>query len=293
MNNKIDFTLRQTGLGLGDIICILSLLLDTKHPVCLHETVGCSRSIGELKTIFNIPDTILKIDKFNNESELDLTVGSKFFSPYITVENLNLFGRSVPINQQPKPCIALIMNNAWLKASDKLGYKYYSPDTWSEIAKLMISFGYDIITIDSTKINLEQKVYLLNEFCLGVISYEGGLAHLAHVLKIPTIMLPWQQWNNNSRTGPGLFYAAQRFHIDPCTWFLSSSDELLLWSKKEFADKINMLKNKQGNNIYLTDQVEINQQTFEVKSLLPYNLDLWLNEIDRAFIHKYILKSVV
>lgn len=282
------------GAGLGDIICVLSTLIDTGKSISLPYS-PLTKTINSFKTIFSIYDSAIKFENFDTpgtDVKDNFTGGIKFFSPYFSPDNIRLHGQTAMVGRKYRPCIGLAITNPAPPPPPEfniVNYKYYNTDTWNNIIKKIKLAGYDVITFDSYSLSLEQKVYLLNEFCSAVIGYEGGVAHLAHVLKIPTFLLPWHHNSDGTDGGPELFYVAQRLHMDARTWFLESPKEFFSWSKEEFKHKIESLENGQGNNIYLTDQVEVDRTTFKVKTTLPYNLDLKLNDFDQKFLKEHIL----
>jgi hypothetical protein len=74
--------------------------------------------------------------------------------------------------------------------------KFRSLEYYSKFFELARRCGYDVITLDAHE-KLDQKVEFLLKNCAAVIGYEGGIAHLCHMLRIPYIMLDHQQPNTN------------------------------------------------------------------------------------------------
>lgn len=122
---------------------------------------------------------------------------------------------------------------------------------------------------------------MMNELCDCVIGYEGGIAHLAHVLKIPTVILPWRTWcNDNDKSNPpgDLNSIPHKLHVDRQTYFLQSVNEILAWSPQELKNTVSRLYNNQGNNIYFTGA-----------NISPPHLTLF----EKEFIETYIANPVV
>lgn len=262
--DAIEFNKVTTGLG--STIAHLSTLVDTGRSFKLNLLVDYDNNTSaiELKSILGISDDQILIspipmkNKQDNIPMLELHDISKFFSPYIQPSTVNVFGKSVPVGRKKKPCIGLCIHRASLAGYSEIlndtfpNCRHYPLDVNFEIIKLILQSEYDVITINSFDITLEHKVSLMNELCEAVISYEGGNAHLAHVLQIPTIILPWRL----GATGQPLTQHDKRYthglHMDRKTWFLESADELLAWTPVQLQTKIQELHNNLGNNLYLT-----------------------------------------
>jgi hypothetical protein len=151
-----------------------------------------------------------------------------------------------------------------------------------------MEMNYDVIYVNSKEINLEQKTYLLNELCDAVICAEGGVAHLSHLLKIPCFILPWHHWIDGSVQSPYLIYATHNFHIDPCTWFLNSVEELLSWTGSQFNNKIDALYHGQGNNAYLAGTLKIDYQNLCTLAPLHTWLDTMISDQEKEFLRKHV-----
>ena len=258
--------------GLGSTIAHLSTLVDTGRSFKLNLLVdydinACTIMAQcniEIKSILGIPDDQISItpiplqNKQDNIPMLELSDCSKFLSPYIQPNTVNVFGKSVPIGRKKKPCIGLCIHRSSIAGYDNLltdifpDNRQYPMDVNFEIIKLILKSEYDVITINSHDISLEHKVSMMNELCEAVISYEGGIAHLAHVLQIPTIILPWRLGKHGRPPNRSEKLFTHSVHMDRKTWFLESVDELLNWSPDQLRFKIRELHNNLSNNIYLT-----------------------------------------
>ena len=209
---------------------------------------------------------------------LELGDTSKFFSPYPCPEELNLFGRKIATNKKDKkPCVCLCIYRDSLQGySEKnlndtvLDRRHYPIDTNIQITKFIIQSGYDVISLNDYNISLEYKISILNELCDAVICYEGGMAHVAHLLKIPTMILPWR---DTKKTVTEYIHG---LHLDKKTWFIESLDQLTSMTPGEFKYKIHTLHNDQGNNLFLQPNKYLGSRykhflnTFELNLLNQY-----------------------
>jgi hypothetical protein len=268
------------GGPLGDDLILLSLILSANHPAKLkivnpnYSTIdenqlfqeGRNRAWKQWKSIFQISDEQLIIECTQGTPEYtNYLRGFKLFSRYLQPENVTVFNNKYPVGRPNKPCIAICMTNGgqiknqnlFNKINNSTDYpynKYHSLDTYQHIFKLVTLAGYDAIVVDSQNISLEEKIYILNNLCDAAIVYEGGIAHLCHVLKIPVIILPDNTINHNP----------QVTHLDKKTYFLESVQELVDWSPNNLISKIKDLHNDQGNNKMFNTTINIDWGNYQI-----------------------------
>lgn len=120
--------------------------------------------------------------------------------------------------------------------------KQYSIEENAMIFQYIKSRGYEILTLDSKEITIEEKIKLLSENCECVIGYEGGIGHICHLLQIPLILLP----GNIDR-----YYLNMLLHLDKRTYFLKSLNELFEWNSTALANTIVDLNDSKGNNKFM------------------------------------------
>jgi hypothetical protein len=156
-------------------------------------------------------------------------------------------------------------------------------EEYSKIFQLIKNAGYEVVTLDNQAISLEDKVYWLNEYCDAVIGYEGGLCHLAHSLRIPTIILPWRPYES--------FLNIDSLHLDRRTFFIRDIDEVNKWNRFTLCDTIELLKNEVTNNIFYEGKVTFARDLTEYRiqtanreySMLagfrPFEIDFFLNKL--------------
>jgi hypothetical protein len=264
-----NYNIRPNGLGI--IITQLCFLLAMGRPV--RAVVSNQNNvIYDLKRIFNISDDVLTIET-GTHGHPDLETDELCtYAPYFQTPTINLFGRQFVTDKRNKPCVALAMhhNGDLTDPTGQYGMpynKFATAEEYNKIFQKLTADGYDVVTMNQTSMTLEQKIYVLNEMCDFVIGYEGGLGHLAHVLQIPYICLPWKL-NDMGHTGeqPGLWYEAHRFHPDRRTWFLRSVDEFLSWTRQDLKNMIDKLHNQQGNNVLFIPETTIDPKTLKIKS---------------------------
>lgn len=268
-------------LGMG--ITNLSLMLHTKEQIEITIIKPWSiekNSMSSIIRVFDVesrfpvklfiePDLTPELKSKMDDSEnfpTHFTDMTKFISPYFHSDYICFLNQQIPINYKTrldKPCIGIAINN-YLEEGDSIQLqnvtmpycRYYPREVWTKIIDMILSFGYEVIILHDNRISIDQKVYLLNEHCAGVIGYEGGVCHLSHLLKIPTIVLPWHHGPDGRKDYEFLNIHPHRFHTDPHTWFPSSIDEVLGWSKHKFNNLLYNLINGKGNNIFLDSETK-------------------------------------
>jgi len=245
------------GSGLGTTICLLSHLIH--HGVKELRLSDNSISASLIKT-FDISKGQIKIDyqKGNFDTILD---NCKFFSPYYKPEKLRYKGKTIPVNKsKTKPCVGVSMyhmDKSLQKGVSKLkkdvypDYKFYPLEYNTHLMKVLIEAGYDVIMLDNINVSLEDKIYLLSEYCDMVIGYEGGLHHLAHCLDIPCIIFP----HNNLEHG-AIDYI-NSLHLDLKTHFIHNQTQILDLTVNTLLNIRSKLIANLGNNRFLKGRVGI------------------------------------
>jgi hypothetical protein len=249
-----------SSMGLGTTLSFLSVLADAQQPV-LIKTNRSDNALHHLKRIFDLQWLSIEIqDQLLWDLAQDpegIRDSCKFYSPYLPVDKIIVFEKTWAINNKSKPCIGLATWDLQQEFSHH-SWPYnrlYPVDVWSKIYQLCVRSGYDVISLNSVNIDLDQKIWMLNELCDCVIGYEGGIVHLAHVLQIPTVILPWRNALNAGEviSENELFLMPQKLHLDPKTYFPRGVDELLNFTAGDLKSKIVQLRNNQGNSQCLGD----------------------------------------
>lgn len=255
--------------GLGIIIIQMSFLLAMKKPV-VAVVPNTDNIIFDLKRIFKIPDSCLTIE-IGTDGYPDLESDELCtYAPYFSSDQVELYGKTFTTQRRQKPCVALAMSHGKGIGTDIqpkiMPYnKFATEEEYNQIFHQLSNFGYDVISINRPEINVEQKTYLLNELCEFVIGYEGGLHHLAHCLKIPSIVLPWK-YNDigGDPVYPGMYYETHRYHADKKTYFLNTVDEFFNLNQTKLKELIESLHNNQGNNVLFDPRTTMDPDTLKI-----------------------------
>jgi len=294
----------ETGLGTG--LGLLSVInaSDRKAPVVL--------TVNRMNHwLFEFVDAVKAIKSkvyVKYASEFDefmvplkpgtLSDGVKFFSPYIDIDEVELFGEKFKLGESGKDrkAIGILMSNGSpgteeAKATNSHPYhRYYSQETYLNIIKLCVDAGYDIITLDSPWIPMRDKMYQISQLCDCVIGYEGGMMHLAHVLKTPTIILPWHHLAHGEPPSdfsyfgnpkiPAVKYSAHMYHLDKMSYFPDSPDTILNWSPPKLKAMIEALRRGLGNNYFLKNKLSY----FEKECFF----EAQFSRFEKSFLKQYV-----
>jgi hypothetical protein len=263
------YNIRPNGLGI--IITQMSFLLAMGRPVRATVT-NPDNIIFDLKRIFQIPDSVLTIE-LGTHGHPDLETDELCtYAPYFHADHIQVLGKEYSTAPKRKTCVALAMHHN-MGLHDSTGQygmpynKFATAEQYNCLFEHLTALGYDVVTMNQTGMTLEQKIYLLNELCDFVIGYEGGLGHLAHVLGIPYICLPWR-FNDMGHPGiqPGMWYEPHRFHVDRRTWFLQNIEEFTSWNKTDLTHMIDRLYNNGGNNVLFEADTCMDPDTLKIKN---------------------------
>ena len=252
--------------GLGIIITQLSFLLAQQRRVTA-VVENADNLVYDFKRIFQISDSQLTIQS-GTHGHADLETDELCtYAPYFHSDNICLFGREYSTTRKKKSCVALAMHHGHgLQPAGGMPYnKFATVKEYNLIFQHVTDLGYDVVTMNQSAMSLEQKIYILNEMTDFVIGYEGGLGHLAHVLQIPYLCLPWRL-NDMGHAGvqPGLWYESHRFHPDRRTWFLKDTQEFLDWDGQQLQHMIDRLYDQGGNNILFDPNTTMDPATLKI-----------------------------
>jgi hypothetical protein len=250
------------GHTMGDSLIAVCMYNSLNEPV--HITTGIDSWYIKWKNIFNIGDQVTltptaACPTWLNPPHPKFLESFKFFNRYDQFDQVTLFNHTFPIGRTDKKCVAIFINNgAFVKNDDFFNLvesnkngeypysKFHTRSTYDFIIRLVQNAGYDPLIIDHKDISVEHKVFLLNELCDFAIGYEGGMMHLAHSLRIPTIMLPWRA------TG----YDSDFMHLDKKTYFVRDVEEIFTWTAKQLVELVDGLRTESAyNNQWLVDPI--------------------------------------
>ena len=267
-----NLILSDPGRSLGTTICLLSTLKHLGIPteINFYKQPGYDLT-SELIKVFGLNNINVTYNFMEHIEENPFFVDTnKFFAPYLNIDTLYLNGVPSPVNVSNKKMIAIACygdnDPNLIIYEDKVNCnfpknKQYSIYVYQHIFKLCREAGYDVITIDSKTLPLEQKIKLLNEHVDCIIGYEGGLSHLAHVLKIPNIILPWHSAMDDDFKEPKDYFDfawlnrrdvyCHSLHLDKRTYICDSINEVMNWNGNNLNTIISNLKELKGNNYFL------------------------------------------
>ena len=252
--SAIEYSFRSGGFGI--LIMEISMLLHTGRPLICHVPTADHPLIA-LKQIWRIRDDRMQIlveDRGWHPASNDMI---KAFSPYYRPDSVELFGRTYATGRTGKRSIGLAMHAYGLGddlPTKRSPYcKYATREIYNQIIAVCDRAGYDVVTINQPGMSVEHKAFLLNEYCDCLIGYEGGVAHLAHTLSVPCIILPWQyDGDGNLLTDPTdeIRLIAHSYHMDLRSYFPATQEEITEWNPDQLRACIDRLYQLQGNNRY-------------------------------------------
>ena len=253
-----------SGHTIGDTLIAMSLFNSLNQPV--HITTQDNSWYLTWKRIFDIGDRItISVDNnhplHKNPPHPLFLESFKVFSRYLEADHVRLFDKNFPIGRRGKRAVAILINNGEhvkdaeffdridQRPRDEYPFcKFHRRSLYSTIIDLVQAAGYDPFVIDSKDIAIENKVFVLNELCDFVIGYEGGITHLAHVLKLPAIVLPWRVQD--------AAYTTDFLHLDKRTYLVRDTEEILDWTAQSLKSLVDGLHNETGyNNIWMTSDM--------------------------------------
>lgn len=307
--------------GLGTILSTISTFLSYKRPVkwIIDGATEPEKDLmNSLVRVFGIPPSRLVIEYTDGQQppRTEIRDCFKFFSPYVETSHIfykNNMYRIRSNSDKTRPCVgvALYDKRKYAGALEHMPFdrsewpnkKYEWPERkmWPldvnlKLLSVLIKSGYDIVMFDRCDFNIDDKIFFLNEHCDFVIGYEGGLHHLAHILNIPSIVLPWSNpilEKNLHRT------SIHALHLDNKTWFFDSIADVLLLNPAKLMKIRDKLAKGKGNNIFLNNKIgmthglnylRIHYGDSEPKKPEPCN---WFSDFEKKQLHDYLLEKKI
>ena len=260
-------------VGMGDYLCFISLLCNIPDTVVVHCNNNHSTfdRLSYFKRVLNISDDQFELVLVEHSGDFSMPGWPvKLFSKYYNPSSVNIRGQELAIDYENtrhnKGYIGLVcyttnqmyidQDNNYIEWKNNqeinLGKENIFPQTrlrpinyYAKIFEFIKSRRYDVITIDSMHTNFEDKVEMMVKHCKAIIGYEGGVAHLAHVLDIPYFMLDWQLPCASTVLGD---MHCEIVHQSKSMYVLRNDQELFDWSAEEFDQKIYDVWAMGGNN---------------------------------------------
>jgi len=292
--------------ALGTTLGILSFfesIQKDKQPLSIY--VPPNTEIIELSKIFQFPKEIEFINwepYHGNKLPMGPDIFHdhiKMFSPYFKRDSVNVNGKEYELSYKKKPCIGITSTNGRNNDFDPdpknhsfPKCRYFSDATYLKIVMLAKQAGYDIIELNSLGVPLADKVYQISQLCDCVIGYEGGIMHLAHILKTPTLMIPWHADEGGITEDYQMIFTvaesefqyikhkAHLLHLDEHTHFFDSEKDLFNLTPDNLHELINNTRNGLNNNVFFSRQLSF----FEKKFLY----DTYLSPFEKQLIERHM-----
>jgi hypothetical protein len=230
--------------------------------------------------VLNITDSQFKLVLVEENGDFSITGWPvKLFSKYYNPSSVNIRGQDLEIDyentRQDKGYIGLVCYTTnqmyvdqhsnyieWTNGQEvNLGQENIFPQSrlrpvnyYARIFEFIKSRRYDIITLDSMHTNFEDKVEMMVKHCRAIIGYEGGIAHLAHMLDIPYFMLDWRLPSRSTIFGD---MHCEIVHQSKSMYVLRNDEELFKWNADEFDQKIYNTWANGGNNRFINGDYRI------------------------------------
>jgi hypothetical protein len=241
-------------VGLGDNLCLISLLASISEPVELrvdhrHDTY---ERLCRYKKIFMISDDKLRIVRSDVNGDFKntgwpLKINRDYYRPPAVEVNGSVLNTSNEKHKE-KRCIALAAfydtppednKNEWPWCKRR-GLEY-----WAKMFVYFKSLHYDVITVDRHMFDLENKIETIIKNCKAIVGYEGGMSHLAHMLNVPLLLVDW--------TYPAPSTNLDRFHCEfvhqsKSMYILRDDEELFSWTDNQLESVLHGLRQGRTNN---------------------------------------------
>jgi len=242
----------EHSVGLGDNLCLISALA-TMPPIIdlrVDDRYDTYNRLAHYKKIFRIPDSQLKITRSKFVSGDINNVGwpIKIFSEYYRPAYVNVNGQSLKVkdNNSQKKCIAIACSTDLAGPANEWPWcRSRSFEFWGRLMAWVKSMGYEVITVDHSFHSLENKIELMVKNCRAIISYEGGMAHLAHMLDMPCFILDWKLPSPSTVLDK---FHCELVHMTNSVYIVRDDEEIFKWNRDEFSKQIFSLENGVGNN---------------------------------------------
>jgi hypothetical protein len=264
MSVKLHFDWHK---GLGTQLCAFSTFVNSSIDTLFVPGDPQHHEFSKYKKIFNVDDSQLDLKSYeyieqtiDPRSLIEPQDLFKLYSSYVVKEKLVKTRKFVGLACYHDSDFMFDCTNM---NTDYPYNKLYPIEIYQKLFKLIKSWGYDVITIDARDTQTEDKADIIYNMCDFVIGYEGGIAHLAHMLDTPTFILPW-------RTGSLL---PELLHLDKKTYFCQSVNEIMSWSTIDLNEQLIKLNRKETNNRFLTNQLHLinNNFSFSLPGVTEFN----------------------
>lgn len=258
---RIDLN-NDHSVGLGDNLCLLSQLANIPTPVDLYvnNVYNTFDRLTLYKRIFRIPDTQLQILSTEHSGDFN-NVGwpIKLFSEYYRPQFVSVNGQTVQTRTKSdhnKKFIAIAgYVDPDVTARNEWPYCRARPqEYWNRVYAWIKSIGYEAVSVDTPFNSLEDKIEILSKYCRAIVSYEGGMAHLSHMLKLPCFLVDWKLPSTSTDLSD---YHCDFVHKTQSVYILRSDEELFSWHEGDFNRAVEKLHNGETNNRLLNGECQM------------------------------------
>lgn len=240
-------------VGLGDNLCLLSALanLPDKVELFVNNDHNTFDRLCHYKQIFGINNDKLKIVKTTANGDYN-NVGwpVKLFTDYYRPDQVLIKDQLLDLNADmgSKKFVAVITSHE-IQYEDLWPWCRARPiEYWGRLMAWIKGLGYEVITLDDPYVDLEDKIEFLVKKCKAIISYEGGMAHLSHMLNIPCFIVDWRHPNRSTNLGQ---YHCEFVHRTNNVHILRNGDDhIFSWNRDMFdKEQHNLLQGKTNNRL--------------------------------------------
>lgn len=249
-------------VGLGDNLCMLSALVNIPVPIDLyvsneHNTYD---RLMHYKKIFRVHKSALEIYQSEEQGDFN-NVGwpvkllTEYYRPlFIDVKGQTLQPRSR--SDKDKKFIAI----AGSTIPDERGLNEWPAprsrpqEYWNRIYGWIKSIGYEAISVDDPFVSLEDKIELLTKYCRAIVSYEGGMAHLSHMLRLPCLLVDWKLPSPSTELGE---FHCEFVHRTDSVYILRNDEEIFSWDEGQFNRTVEDLRHGRTNNRLLNGECQL------------------------------------
>lgn len=267
--SKVNLNLDNThSVGLGDNLCFLSAVanLPIQVNVYVSNHHNTFNRFIELCNIFQVPKSSVQFFEREEQQGDCHNTGwpIKLLTDYYKPQHVQVGNQLLETNSaKEKRCVALA--GFYESPTGPENHHAYTQNQWpwckhrpieyyAKIFTWLKNMHYDVITVDRFW-SLEHKIETLVKNCCAIISYEGGMAHLAHMLQIPCFLIDWKHPSPSTRLGT---FHCDFVHMTNSVHILRDDNELFNWSFDQFNHRIKELSMGLTNNRFISKEYSIN-----------------------------------
>lgn len=243
-------------VGLGDNLCLLSALANVPDKINLYTNNDYSTfdRLTQYAKIFRIPKTSLEIFLTEESGNFPNTGWPvKILTSYYRPKFVSVAGQTLETgNTFQKPCIAIAGFFSEIPKNDSNEWPWCKQrplEYWTRIFQWAKAMDFDVITVDRANFDLEEKILALVKNCKAIISYEGGMAHLSHMLKIPCFLIDWKHPSPSTMLSK---YHCDFVHMSNSVYIVRDDEELFSWDVNKFNQKVSDLADGKTNNMFIS-----------------------------------------